>query len=234
VLSVVKTDHKAVVAMSNGIFMPDAKTKQQCTFRRKTPSQNASFLRHLSEMDGPGNSTGRRSTQLARTHDPQAFYDEFYSFALGLLDDHYLELTIIVTSRDQSYVTADIKAKLRRKNRLMRAGRVEEAGALARQIGRDITRHRKHQLEQVGIKPNAKELWKTVRQLTGREHEPAGDPNVTACPAIGDHERADNIRAVCVEISRCQQRRSATRVPGHRHRAVDVRRQRVARPHQNV
>ena len=37
----------------------------------------------------------------------------------------------MVTSRDPEYVTPEIKAKLRRKNRLMRAGRVEEAAALA-------------------------------------------------------------------------------------------------------
>jgi len=52
------------------------------------------------------------------------------------------------------YVTSQIKAKLRRKNRLMRAGQVEEAAALARQIGRDITRCSRRQL-----KSNATELW---------------------------------------------------------------------------
>jgi len=38
----------------------------------------------------------------------------------------------------------------------MRAGRVDEAVALARQIGRDITRHSKRQLEKIGS--NTKEL----------------------------------------------------------------------------
>ena len=61
-----------------------------------------------------------------------------------------------MTSRDPSYITPVIKARLRRKNRLMRAGRVDEAGALARQIGRDITRHNKRQLEKIGS--NTKEL----------------------------------------------------------------------------
>jgi len=36
-------------------------------------------------------------------------------------------------------MTAGIKAKLRRKNRLMRAGRIEEAEALTVRIGKDIT-----------------------------------------------------------------------------------------------
>ena len=128
---------------------------KQCKFRPKTPSQNASFLRHLSEMD-----LGTRPDvdKLTSMPDPQAFYDEFYSFLLGLLDDYYPERTTTVTSRDPSYVTADIKAKLRRKNRLMRAARLEEAGAVARRIGQDITRHRRRALEKVGIKPNTKEL----------------------------------------------------------------------------
>ena len=55
--------------------------------------------------------------ELARTIEPQTVYDEFYAFATGLLDAFYPQRTVTV---------------------LMRAGRVGEA--LARQIGRDITR----------------------------------------------------------------------------------------------
>ena len=62
----------------------------------------------------------------------------------------------------------------------MHDGRVEEAGALARQIGREITRRSKRQLEKINSKPDTKELWRTVRQMTGREHEPAVDPRITA------------------------------------------------------
>jgi len=115
----------------------------QRTYRPKTPSQNASFLQHLVATD----LTSRPDPQkLACTTDPQAVYDAFYAYASGLLDAFYSERTITVTSRDPSYVTPEINAKLRRKNRLMHAGRVEEAGALARQIGHDITRRSKHQL----------------------------------------------------------------------------------------
>ena len=49
-----------------------------------------------------------------------------------------------------------------------------------RQIGREITRRSKRQLEKINSKPDTKELWRTVRQLTGREHEPAVDPRITA------------------------------------------------------
>jgi len=43
-----------------------------------------------------------------------------------------------MTSRDPAYITPQKKAMLRRKNWLMRAGRVEEAGALSARIGRKI------------------------------------------------------------------------------------------------
>ena len=61
----------------------------------------------------------------------------------------------------------------------MHAGRVEKAGALACQIGRDITRCSKRQLSSIR-KTSTKELWKAVRQLTGRQHDPAADPSITA------------------------------------------------------
>ena len=70
--------------------------------------------------------------------DTQIEFDVFYTTALSLLNQHYPERTITVTSRDPEYVTLEIKAKLRRKNRLNRAGQVEEAAALAKLIGKDI------------------------------------------------------------------------------------------------
>ena len=51
--------------------------------------------------------------ELARTNEPQMFYDEFYAFSTGLLDEFYPERTVTVTSRDPSYVTPEIKMKLR-------------------------------------------------------------------------------------------------------------------------
>ena len=176
VSSVVKSDHKAVVAMPSGAVAPNGKTRQRRTFRHRTPSQNANFLQHLAAIDL---GTRPEPEVLACTPDPQAFYDSFYSFAVGLFNEFYPERTITVTSRDPGYMTAEIKAKLRRKNRLMRVGRVEEAGALARQIGRDITRRSRRQLEKID-KSNTKEMWKAVKQLTGRDPEPAADPSITA------------------------------------------------------
>ena len=62
----------------------------------------------------------------------------FYIIAHQLLDQFYPEHTVTVTNKadhDPPYITGHIKAMLRRKNRLMRKGRVEEASALAQRIG---------------------------------------------------------------------------------------------------
>lgn len=177
VSSVVKSDHKAIVVYSSGVNASINKTRQQRTFRQKTPAQNARFLQHLKTVNL---SVRPNAAELERISNPQAAYDSFYTCALNMLDEFYPERTITVTSRDPSYVTAEIKAKLRRKNRLMRACRLEEAGALARQIGRDIAQRSKCRLEKIDYKANNKDLWKAVRQLTGREQEPAAAPNITA------------------------------------------------------
>jgi len=76
----------------------------------------------------------------------QSQFDKFYSVALNLLDTFYPESSVTITSRDPSYMTAHVKAMLRRKNRLMRKGQGEEASALARRIGNEITRHTETQL----------------------------------------------------------------------------------------
>ena len=57
----------------------------------------------------------------------------------------YPERTITVTSRDPFYIglTPAIKAKLRRRNRLRRAGRIDEANAVSQRIGKDIANRNK-------------------------------------------------------------------------------------------
>ena len=57
-----------------------------------------------------------------------------------LLDRFYPERQITVTTSDPHYVTPAVKAMLRRKNRLMRCGRVEEASAIAKRVRCVITR----------------------------------------------------------------------------------------------
>jgi len=78
--------------------------------------------------------------QLASDCNTQTNFDSFYDYMFGLLNQFYSEREITVTSTDPHYVTPAVKAMLRRNNRLMRAGRADEAGALAVRIRTVITR----------------------------------------------------------------------------------------------
>jgi len=92
-----------------------------------------------------------------------------YNIALQLLDLFYPLRSITVTSRDPNCITAAIKAKLRRKNRLMRAGRIEEANALAQRIGKEIAYRNKTRLSHISPRSSVKDLCAAVRQLSGRK-----------------------------------------------------------------
>ena len=130
------------------------KTSSQCLYRRHVPAQHAKFLRETVEVDFT-NPCPTASSDPAT----QAEFDHFYAVALQLLNQYYPERVITKTSRDPEYITAHIKVMLRKKNRLMRAGRVEEAGAPAKRIGRDVQLRCKSQLDKIDGKTDAKSMW---------------------------------------------------------------------------
>jgi len=66
--------------------------------------------------------------------------------------------TITLSSTEPAYITPEIKNMLRRKNRLMRAGRVEKAGALAVQIGKKISAQCRRLLQGIDARTDAKAL----------------------------------------------------------------------------
>ena len=86
----------------------------------------------------------------------------------------------MVTSRDPLHITPGVKIRLRRKNRLMRAGRVEEASALAIWIGKDIACHSGKRLVKAKGRMAAKDVWTAVCQLTGRSNDVGSIDGVSA------------------------------------------------------
>ena len=98
-------------------------------------------------------------------------------------DTFYPEQTVTRTSSDPDFVTPAIKCILRRKNRLMRKGRVEEAGALANRVRIAIIHQNTSQLHKVNIRRNAKEAWSMVRKFTKpRRNADDRDVNETLGP----------------------------------------------------
>jgi hypothetical protein len=85
-----------------------------------------------------------------------------------LLNTYYPERTVTITAADPPYVTPSIRCMLRKKNKLMRAGRVEQATALAIKIGNSIKNFNSAELSRVDVVADPKSMWAKVRQLTGR------------------------------------------------------------------
>jgi len=115
--STVRSDHKAIVACSippKTVYKSTAKKP----YRRVTPAQHAMFLQYIASP----------YFELPKcTDDTQQSFDRFYDAVLGLLNYFYPVRYVTITSRDPDFITPHIKAMLRRKNRLTRAGREEEA-----------------------------------------------------------------------------------------------------------
>ena len=68
-------------------------------------------------------------------------FDLFYSHRERIISMVFPLKSVTLTSRDPPYITPRIKYLLRERNRLMRRGRLELAGALSMKIGAAIARH---------------------------------------------------------------------------------------------
>ena len=143
----------------------------------KTPTQNAIFLQHVAAME---ENSQQMFNNLQTPANSQSEFDAFYTTVLSLLNQYYTEWTTSITSRFPEYITPEIKAKLRHKNRLMRAGRVEEAAALAEHIGKDIAWRGKACLTRMNRKM---EMWPAVWQLTGQWQEDGRQGDVASSVA---------------------------------------------------
>src|SRR6218665_2011345 len=162
--STVKSDHMAVLAVTD---MPRDRTKRskQKFFRRRTPAMHASLLHHLKNFD---------DSKLATSTDMSVAWDEFYGMVNVWLKQFYPMRVVSVTPREPDYMTPDIKYLLRRKNRLMRRGALEEASALAVKIGRGIVRHNSRELRKSDENACPKDLWECVNSLTHLRKTMAG------------------------------------------------------------
>ena len=109
VTSLIKSDHKAVVVYTTQPALA-SKSRTLKTFRAISPQQHAQFLAHISMLNL--DDICNHSAQA----DIQEDFDVFYNVALQLVKRFYPLRTITITSRNPYYITAAIKAKLRRKN----------------------------------------------------------------------------------------------------------------------
>ena len=62
----------------------------------------------------------------------------------------------------------------------MRAGRIEEASACARRVGKAIEKKTKKHLLGIDSNTGPKELWESVRAIQGKRKEACNSENLTA------------------------------------------------------
>jgi hypothetical protein len=160
VKSSVKSDHQVIVVYSGDVMATVEKTRRVCTFRKHTPAQHAHFLASVSDM------APMHVVNLDSHGDPQEEYDRLYTMLTELLDAYYPVRSVTITSADSPYVTPTVKYMLRRKNKLMRSGKIEQAAALAVKIGDTIKKFNSAELGRVDVLSDAGNIWAKVRQLT--------------------------------------------------------------------
>lgn len=199
VASVVKSDHKAVVCLTDRQSSTAPKTRERRSFWRHTPSQHAKFLEIAASIDFT-NPLPTASSDLAIN--TQAEFDNFYRVALSILDEMFPTQT--VTSRDHAPITPEIKAMLRRKNRLMRDGRAEKAGVIAARIGKKITAQSRLQLRGINARTDAKALWAAVQKLTNAGKSEIVVDGITA-QSLNDYYAATSTDSDYVEPKRRRQ-----------------------------
>ena len=172
VRSACKSDHSAIVLYSGETKTAVGKVSRQIEFRQRTPALHAAFFGALSNLDPAYFDLDAAS--------PQEAFDLFYHKSLALLNKFYPARLVTLTSTDPHYLTPEIKLYLRRKNKLMRKGRIEAASALAEKIRTLIIKQNSMHLKHIDQKDGGKALWEQVRLITGKQGKPCPPSSITA------------------------------------------------------
>ncbi len=169
--STVKSDHRAILLNNSVTNVRDRnKSVTRVQYRRRSPNQHAACLSYLQS----------NPTLLLNPDDgTQAVADRIYASILYLLDTFYPVRNITITSKDPPFYTPTIKSLVRHKNKLMRAGKVEAAGALAKRVGKEIIKYNTAELYRVTTKTPSKEVWQKIKQLGGH-----GNRSIVATPLV--------------------------------------------------
>ena len=123
--------------------------------RQRSPAQFAALTAEISQINWDC---------ITNSSEPSQAFDNFYSIVLALLDKCFPLRSVTLTSRDPYFVTPYIKLMLRQKNKLVRAGKQEEADSLALKIQKLISGQNLTTLKDVGI-DNAADMRKRVNAI---------------------------------------------------------------------
>jgi len=91
-------------------------------------------------------------------------YSTFVDRIKSLIATYIPMKRITVTNNTPSYITPLVRSLLRRRNKLMRRGKVSDATELSGKIGQIIIKHRQDELSNISHK-DTKKLWSKVRPV---------------------------------------------------------------------
>ena len=155
VQSTLKTKHKAVILDSERSDLPSVRQQRAKVKLYDLREPNVDRLRYYL-----GTFPWERLMELT---DVEQVYHAFVD-----ITQHILSFTVPVKKvsmglKDPEFITPRVKAMLRKRNRLRRKGRLEEADSLAHQINKVITDGRSNTLTKLET-ASTKELWNAVNK----------------------------------------------------------------------
>lgn len=125
-----------------------------------------------------------------------------YQHLHEMLNRFYPERETTVTTADPHFVTPAVKTMLRRKNRLMRAGRVEEAAAIAKRVRSIITKNNSVRLHRCDTRRNVRETWSKVRVITRRRNDDAAAGIMPTADVLNRHYASISTDPAYVPVQR--------------------------------
>ena len=135
------------------------KERKIVEFRKKSPATNVHFLVSV-PLDC--------MSEVEKLENTQDAANKFYEIVNYLMNTFFPVKRVTVTNKDPEYMTAELKSMLRKKNRLMRRGKIEEADAVACKIGNLVAKDNASRLKSLETNDN-KGLWKEVNKIIKKD-----------------------------------------------------------------
>ena len=95
--------------------------------------------------------------------DANEAFDDFYKVVHWHLETYIPAQSVVMKAKDPAFITPSIKVLLRRRNKLRKLGRIEQADAIATKINKMIDYNRKQLLVNAECQDTAK-LWSMLRR----------------------------------------------------------------------
>lgn len=164
--SLIKTDHKAIVARSYRTEDNMRKHRQKHSIRLRKPKQTALFLEELT-----------KTKPLFNVDEPfEDSCDKFNNQLIHLLNKYFPLKEVTTTSKDPPFVTPYIKKLLRQKNTKMKKGDLVSAEKISSEIRKHIIKTNSNRLRTMNIRKQAKEIWTEVKSIRAKGNTSVSQP----------------------------------------------------------